>query len=176
MYFVIKEIQSKFTCTLPMLFTRLPPKLSRMPPKLFTRALYMPITRTPRKRTPPHITHMPMFKFALTFTPPHITHMPITMLTQSTYHPHITRISISLAHRLHIACISLACCFAFVDSSLRSPAETFSARHLAGLLTCPRATPSSRFPERTTSSSDSLSVETVTSVGCPMKKDLQLRV
>ncbi len=91
MYFVIKEIQSKFTCTLPMLFTRLPPKLSRMPPKLFTRALYMPITRTPRKRTPPHITHM-----------------PITMLTQSTYHPHITRISISLAYRLHIACTSLA--------------------------------------------------------------------
>lgn len=163
MYFVIKEIQSKFTRTLPMLFTRTLPKLSRTLPMLSTRTLPKPFTRALRQRTPPHITHMSMFTFALTFTPPHVTHMPIPMLMRSTHHPHI-------AH------ISLACCFAFVDSSLRSPAETFSARHLAGLLTCPRATPSSRFPERTTSSSDSLSVETVTSVGCPMKKDLQLRV
>lgn len=127
------------------------------------------------RAAPAHTSaHYPHAFTALTFTPPHVTHMPIPMLTQSTHHSHIA--CISLAHRLHIAHISLACCFAFVDSSLRSPAETFSARHLAGLLTCPRATPSSRFPERTTSSSDSLSVETVTSVGCPMKKDLQLRV
>ena len=192
MYFVIKEIQSKFTRTPPMLFTRLLPKLSRTLPMLSTRTLPKPFTRALRQRTPPHITHMlsPLSRSHLRTlltcpSPcsrnPHIIHTSLAYCS----HIHIACISlahhshiacISLAHRLHIAHISLACCFAFVDSSLRSPAETFSARHLAGLLTCPRATPSSRFPERTTSSSDSLSVETVTSVGCPMKKDLQLRV
>ena len=107
MYFVIKEIQSTFTCTPHMLFTRLLPKLSRMPPKLSTRAPSK-FTRALRQRTRPHITHMPMFTFVLTFTPPHVTHMPITMLTQSTYHPHIARIL--LAYRLHIARMLFCLC------------------------------------------------------------------
>ena len=107
MYFVIKEIQSKFTRTLPILFTRLLPKLSRTLPMLSTRTLPKPFTRALRQRTPPHTNHMSMFTFALTFTPPHVTHMPIPMLTQSTHHPHITRILLAYPYRLHIACTSL---------------------------------------------------------------------
>ena len=102
MYFVIKEIQSKFTRTLPMLSTRTLPKLSRTLPMLSTRTLPKPFTRALRQRTPPHITHM--------LSPLSRSHLRtlLTCPSPCSRDPHIIHTSLAYPYRLHIACTSLA--------------------------------------------------------------------